>query len=135
MIEKYFRQIDALIARAGIVHSSSITHDKRSTFVGFVRGNVYFLDRSVLHIREFVNVQHGIERYMYAFHYQRPDGSIVFRYDNTPHFPTLPTFPHHKHEGDEMNVVAADLPDLEQVLREIQNWIAYPSETITLRDP
>ena len=127
MIDSYFRQFDALIAAAGIVHSSSITHDKRSTFVGFTRGSVYFLDGSVLHIREFVTVQHGAERYMYAYHYQRPDGNIAFRYDNTPHFPTLSTFPHHKHEGDETNVVAADPPELEQVLTEIRNLIAASS--------
>jgi hypothetical protein len=26
------------------------------------------LDGSVSHLREFVNVQHGVERYMYAYH-------------------------------------------------------------------
>lgn len=44
MIEDYFRQIGTLIAGASIVHSSSITYDKRSTYVGFIRGEVYFPD-------------------------------------------------------------------------------------------
>jgi hypothetical protein len=60
---------------------------------------------------------------MYAYHYQRPDGALVFRYDNTPHFPTLPTFPYHKHEGNEANVVAASPPDLAAILSEIQSLI------------
>lgn len=62
MIEDYFRQVETLIATASIVHSSSITYDKRSTSIGFIRGDIYFLDGSLLHVREFVNVERGIER-------------------------------------------------------------------------
>ena len=127
MIEDYFRQVDTLIASASIVHSSSITYDKRSTHIGFIRGDIYFLDGSLLHLPEFVNVQHDIERYMYAYHYQRPDGTLVFRYDNAPHFPDLPTFPHHKHEGRESDVVAATQPDLQAILTEIQGLITAPA--------
>ena len=54
MIEDYFRQIATLVATAGIVHSSSITYDKRSTSIGFIRGEISFLDGSQLHLREFV---------------------------------------------------------------------------------
>ena len=127
MIEDYFRQVETLIATAGIVHSSSVTYDKRSAYLGFIRGVIYFLDGSQLHLREFVNVEHGIERYMYAYHYRRPDGSLIFRYDNTPHFPALPTFPHHKHEASEASVVAASPPDLQAILTEIQSLIEAPA--------
>lgn len=37
-----------------------------------------------------------IERFSYAYHYQRADGTFVFRYDNTAHFPELENFPHHQ---------------------------------------
>jgi len=127
LIEDYFRQIATLIATAGIIHSSSITYDKRSTSIGFIRGDISFLDGSQLHLREFINVEHGTERYMYAYHYQRPDGTLVFRYDNTPHFPALATFPHHKHEASEANVAAASPPDLQAILTEIQSLMTTPS--------
>jgi hypothetical protein len=123
LIEDYFRQIATLIATAGIIHSSSITYDRRSTSIGFIRGEISFLDGSQLHLREFVNVERGTERYMYAYHYQRPNGTLVFRYDNAPHFPALSTFPHHKHEASEANVVAASPSDLQVVLTEIQSLI------------
>jgi hypothetical protein len=127
LIEDYFRQVNTLISSVNAVHSSSITYDKRSTYIGFIRGSIYFLDGSILHLREFVNVQHGIERYMCAYHYQRSDGTFVFRYDNTPHFSALPTFPHHKHEGPESTVVSASPPDLQTVLAEIQGVLAAPA--------
>jgi hypothetical protein len=126
LIEDYFRQVETLIANAGIIHSSSVTYDKRSTSIGFIRGDIYFLDGSLLHLREFVNVEHGVERFMYAYHYQRPDGTLIFRYDNAPHFPALPTFPHHKHERSAADVSAASQPDLQSVLSEIQGLIAVP---------
>jgi hypothetical protein len=123
LIEDYFRQVEALLSAAHIIHSTSITYDKRSASIGFIRGILYFLDESQLHLREFVNVEHGVERYMYVYHYQRSDGVLVFRYDNTPHFPILPTFPHHKHEHSDTNVIAASPPDLQAVLNEIHSLI------------
>lgn len=123
IIEDYFQQIETLVTDALIVHSSNLTYDKRSTHIGFIRGSLYFVDGSLLHLREFVNVQFDVERYMYVYQYQGPDGKRVFRYDNTPHFPGLPTFPHHKHESSESGVVPASLPDLEEVLHEIQSFI------------
>ena len=120
MIEDYFQQVNTLITNANIVHSFSLTYDKRSTYIGFIRGSIYFLDGSILHLREFVNVEQGTERYMYAYHYQRPDGSLAFRYDNTPHFPNLSTFPHHKHAGSDSHVISVNPPDLAAILVEIQ---------------
>lgn len=121
MIENYFRQIDDLIAQTPIISASSITYDKRSSYIGFIRARLYFVDGAVLHFREFVNVQHDIERYMYVYQYQKADGTLVFRYDNTPHFPNLFNFPHHKHIGSEVNVLEASPPDLKSVLVEIHN--------------
>jgi hypothetical protein len=120
LIEDYFRRIEALIADARIVRFFNITYDKRSTSIGFIRGSIYFLDGSLLYLREFVDIEYGSERYMYAYHYQRPDGALVFRYDNAPHFSHLPTFLHHKHEGSETHVVATGPVDLEAVLTEIR---------------
>jgi len=66
--------------------------------------------------------------YQYAYHYQRTDGALVFRYDDTPHFAGLSTFPHHKHEGSEDNVVAAPAADLAHVLTEIQRLIVASAQ-------
>lgn len=113
--------MDELIARTPVVGASSITYDKRSLSIGFIRASLYFVDGTVLHFREFVNVQHNIERYMYVYQYQKADGTLVFRYDNTPHFPDVSSFPHHKHLGSEVNVMMAIPPDLKSVLAEIHS--------------
>ena len=60
-----------------------------------------------------------------SFHYQRPDGTCVVRYDNAPHHPQVSTFPDHKHMDD--RIEAAEPPDLSEVLREIDG-ILYPQQ-------
>ena len=80
MIEDYFGRIEALITGAGIVRFFTITYDKRSAYIGFIRGSIYFLDGSLLHLREFVDMEHGSERYMYAYHRRFPQG------ENDQHF-------------------------------------------------
>ncbi len=53
---------------------------------------------------------------------------ILFRYDNTGHHKKLdlPTYPHHKHEGSEDNVVPAKAMDLATVLQEIESLVKLP---------
>ncbi len=131
MIERYFRDIDRLLANSSVIHATSLNFDKRSTYVGFIRGEIYFLDGSRLHVREFVNVERGIERYSYAYHYQSADGSLVFRYDNTTHFPNLATFPHHKHVGSETQVIPAEAIDLPGVLAEIEDSLAAIADALS----
>lgn len=38
----------------------------------------------------------------YRYHFQDERNCLVFRYDSTPHFPNLSTFPHHKHLPDDV---------------------------------
>ena len=53
---------------------------------------------------------------------------MVFRYDNSGHHRELglPTFPHHKHDGSEGNVVSSVAPDLATVLDEIEALVQLP---------
>ena len=124
LIDDYFQVINQTIEACPTVHSSSVTYDKRTSYEGLIKGAILFLDGSVLHFREFVDVETGIERYMYAYHYQRDD-KLIFRYDNTEHYRKLKlsTFPHHKHDGDEFNVIASPAPILTDVLAEIENLL------------
>ena len=83
-----------------------------------------FLDGSLLQVEEVLVVRAlAIVKVRYNYHYQRADGTEVFRYDNAPHYPDLPGFPEQKHEGDQ--VLSAPAPDLSQVLRETDGYL-YP---------
>ena len=57
-----------------------------------------------------------IERLGYRYHFQDRYNDIVFRYDNTPHFPKLVSFPHHKHIKNQ--VIEIDPPSIPNVINE-----------------
>ena len=117
----YLEWVDKVLFGSPFINEVKTHHEDRGE-VWFLRVDVYFIDNSRLHFRElWVGQEHSVKK-TYTYHYQREDETIVFRYDNAPHFPHLPTAPHHKHVG-ENDVVAANAPDLESVLKEIEALI------------
>jgi hypothetical protein len=124
-IEAYFQQIHETIEVCLILQSSNITYDKRGSHEGFVHGELYFADGSTLYLREFIDVETHINRLMYVYQYMSATKTLIFRYDNTGHHKklNLSTYPHHKHEGDQNNILASSAPDLVTVLNEIERLV------------
>jgi hypothetical protein len=128
-IEAYFRQIQRIIETScPVIQLPNITYEKRGTHEGFIRGVLYFIDGSTLHLREFVDVEIAEDRVMYVYQYMDSSDKLVFRYDNTGHHKKLDlsTYPHHKHEGSEDNVVPSAAPVLVTVLQEIESLVQLP---------
>jgi len=122
-IDDYFRNLLERLSDSGVVRSSELNFDKRSTMLGLVRGQIYFVDGSILHIRELIDLHSDPARVMYVYHFQDPTGGLIFRYDNTAHHPELPGFPHHKHNSTDVAPVHGDPPDLVAVLAEVETFI------------
>lgn len=124
-IEAYFQQLRDAIATCRVLQTSNVTYDKRGTHEGFLRGELYFIDRSVLHFREAVDTELTIDRLMYTYQYMTATKALVFRYDNTGHHKrsNLSTYPHHKHDGSEENVIASPAPALIAVLHEVESLV------------
>ncbi|MGH8065514.1 MAG: toxin-antitoxin system TumE family protein [Candidatus Entotheonellia bacterium] len=117
-ISEYFRQIDETIDHCPGVSLRTMLYDERSETKGFIRGLIHFEDGSELHVREFVDVSSGIDRYKYSYHYMRME-EMIFRYDNSADITAreLAIYPHHKHVGE----VIEESPalTLQEVLEEI----------------
>ena len=124
-IEAYFQQLQETLAACRVLQASNITYDKRGTHEGILRGELYFIDGSVLHFREAIDTELSVDRLMYAYQYMSPAKTLIFRYDNTGHHKKLhlATYPHHKHEGDEETVIFSSAPDLTAVLQEIESLV------------
>ena len=123
MIEAYFQSILALVGQMTVVQSSDLQLEQRSLAIGFIRGEIYFMDGSFLHVRELVDLGRTPPLIKYVYRYQRAMGELVFRYDNAPHFPNIATFPHHKHIENESKVTETNPPDLAMVLNELENLL------------
>lgn len=70
----------------------------------------------VLEVKGFI-----LSKAEYAYHYQDRDNTLIFRYDNAPHHPNIPNFPHHKHTGNQIESAAP--PHLGDILREIDSFL------------
>lgn len=123
MIERYFQSLVDLFASLPFVESPDLNLEKRGELVGFIRGEALCNDGSILFFRELIDLRLPLQKVMYAYHYQRSDGTMIFRYDNTAHHRSVPTFPNHKHLHDG-SIASAEIPTLEQVLREIERIIS-----------
>lgn len=121
-INEYVSGLLATISAMPLARQPKIEFDDREE-IWFIRAEIRFMDNSLLHFRELWIWQNDQPfKKAYTYHYQREDEVMVFRYDNAPHFPHLNTAPHHKHIG-ETDVVAADAPNLQSVLKDIEALI------------
>lgn len=126
LIEEYFLQLEAWIAQTPYLANVSLIKEKRSSYIGFIKGTIEFTDRSTLSVMEFVDVERGMDRYKYRYHYEDQNKQRVFRYDRAPHFPSVLTHPHHKHIGPETDpdrVTESSAPPLNEVLKEIERML------------
>ena len=89
------------------------------------KSELRFYDGSYLSIVEQLELvgKQDYERIIYKYHYQDKNSNLIFRYDNSPHYPQLSTFPAHKHVGG--SIIEAEPPNLTDVLAEIDALI-YP---------
>jgi hypothetical protein len=125
-IQRYFDLVTSVAERSGAA-SVDIEFNQRNPMFGRVTGVISFYDGSRLEFRETV----AIERYrpvklLYRYQYIRA-GEAVLRYDNAPHHPDLPGFPHHKHVGKER--LSAAEPTLSQVLDEVASLLGEKAES------
>ncbi|MDL2124392.1 MAG: DUF6516 family protein [Deltaproteobacteria bacterium] len=82
-----------------------------------LRIRIRFLSGYLLELNEAAIVEAEHIRHLgYRYHFQNSQNNLVFRYDNTPHFSEINSFPHHKHLKD--NVVAVDKPSILKVIEE-----------------
>ena len=75
--------------------------------------NVYILEWN----EAVIAVKGHIDHLSYRYHFQDSSNKLIFRYDNTPHFPELNTYPNHKHIPD--NVVPSGRPSAVEIIEEV----------------
>ena len=98
---------------ARIVKTFRVTDFIDEESVKVVRVKAALQDGSVLYATESeIN-----RRQKYSYHWQTQTGTLIVRWDNSPHYKCLETFPCHKHIGTE--IAAASRATAQEVLAEI----------------
>ncbi|CAK0775155.1 conserved hypothetical protein [Gammaproteobacteria bacterium] len=85
-----------------------------------LRIRLRFANGYLLEINEAIIIKGGkLVTLDYRYHCQDSRNRLIFRYDNAPHFPDLPSFPHHKHLAN--GTIATKKPTVFPVLKESQD--------------
>jgi len=119
IISDYLNAIKERILTDSAVVSFRLIRERATLVDGYIRARLNLADGSYLEFAEYVQVvDETIQVVTYSYHWAAKDESLMRRWDNTPHFPRLPNFPHHIHRGEE-DVVAGQPVDTFIVLDEI----------------
>ncbi|MCB9148240.1 MAG: hypothetical protein H6641_05725 [Caldilineaceae bacterium] len=121
-------QIDseyAAILGHPIVRSSVLIRRSANRLDGYLRVRCILTNDDFLEIALHIALHNGhlvIDDYRYQW-MNSTQTVLRHRWDNTPHFPDLPGFPHHCHVGHENNVEPAAPMDVGELLDYISDSI------------
>ena len=98
VLSQYFEDIDDSIRKLENANVERYEEEVLTSSRANLRIRVRFLSGHLLEVNEaIVIVKDQLKHLGYRYHFQDQENNLIFRYDNTPHFPELKSFPHHKH--------------------------------------
>ena len=118
---KQFRQVVGKLESYGYAESVEIREEIRPNKQAVIKAKIVLIDRSVLHIKEYIDARYKIQKVSYAYQYQDKSGTLIFRYDNAIHRPVL-GFRQHKHIRDGL-IIEALLPDVSDIIDEVIGFL------------
>lgn len=123
MLHRYLSRLYDMVHSRGEIKVEHIQVKRRARLYGRIEGRLRFYDGSTLIFGENLELDENreINKVYYKYQYQRADGTLIFRYDNTPHHPDIVTYPDHLHVGE--RIEATEPPDLGDVLRQIDELL------------
>ncbi len=121
MIEKYLDEIDRVIKDDSLVFFSDFQKVYTSPNTAYIKAKVRFIDNSLLNLFQHVCFKESKPIINYRYHYMDSKNNLIFRYDNAPHYPSISTFPHHKHILSGMK--ESRMPSIKNLITEIHQHI------------
>jgi len=100
---------EVLARHADIIREVTIERFRYIDIAHELRASIALPDGSVLHVRDYL-FRDGTRKY--AYHWQTRRGRLRRRWDNSGHWPDLPSHPHHVYVGSAANVSATGVRDL-----------------------
>jgi len=116
-LSRYLRDVEAAVGKLEGAYIERYEEEILAVNRVNLRIRVRFQSGYMLELNEAVIGEADHLRHLgYRYHFQDRQNNLVFRYDNTPHFPGLEGFPHHKHLPDK--VAGAEEPSILKVIEQ-----------------
>jgi len=117
-LSNYLNEVEAAFRKLSVGYIERYEEESLTPERINLRIRVRFPKGWMLEWNEAVIVEQGhLAHLAYRYHFQDEGNKLVFRYDNTPHFPRLKAFPNHKHLPDD--VIPSTRPSVREVLDEV----------------
>jgi uncharacterized protein DUF6516 len=100
-INGYLEAVKERFVTDPLVTRFHITRERSTVVDGYLRARLALADGSQLEFSEYMQRSSDGEIVVitYSYHWTNADNQLIARWDNTPHFPELPGFPDHMHDG------------------------------------
>ena len=85
-----------LFKKSRIIKKHTILDYKSSSKAQYLKAKVELKNGDLLFLKEYISST----EHLYSYHWQKANGDLIIRWDNSPHYKSLTTFPHHKHSPD-----------------------------------
>ena len=120
ILSQYLGDIEDSIRRLENANVERYEEEVLTSSRANLRIRVRFLSGHLLEVNEAIVLEADqIKHLGYRYHFQDQHNNLIFRYDNTPHFPDLKSFPHHKHLSNK--VEESGMPFILNVIEEAKN--------------
>ena len=117
LLSDYLNQVEQAIVQCENAYVELYQEEILTSQRANLRIRLRFNQTHLLEINEAIVITDNYLEFLdYRYHLQDEKNNLVFRYDSTPHFPNLSTFPHHKHLPND--VISCHKPEITQVLKE-----------------
>ena len=117
LLSDYLNQVEQAIVQCENAYVERYQEEILTSQRANLRIRLRFKQTHLLEINEAIVITDNYLEFLdYRYHFQDEKNNLVFRYDNTPHFPNLSTFTHHKHFPND--VISCQKPEITQVLKE-----------------
>jgi len=117
LLSDYLNQVEQAIVQCENAYVERYQEEILTSQRANLRIRLRFKQTHLLEINEAIIITDNYLEFLdYRYHFQDEKNNLVFRYDSTPHFPNLSTFPHHKHLPND--VISCHKPEITQVLKE-----------------
>jgi hypothetical protein len=121
-LAKYLMEVESAIGKLDQAYIERYEEEHLTSERLNLRIRIRFESGHLLELNEAVLAElSSITHLGYRYHFQGEVNQLVFRYDNSPHFPELPLFPNHKHLRDA--TVPVNKPDVQLVIDEAMEII------------
>lgn len=123
---EYLESVKERLLTDSVVTSFQIRRERHTVIDGHLRVRVSIVDGSLLEFSEYLErtPEDQLQVVVYSYHWESADGNLIFRWDNTPHYPALPAFPHHVHDGRSGTTFPGKPMDIFAVLDQIQQALS-----------